>query len=80
MLVGSAQRIVDRFFHRHGYAGVDTFIMGKTHVKGAKRPRHEGYWLDHLYVRSAPRIYPPVAYPSPITCYGEDELAARRLR
>ena len=45
-------RQVDLFFHRHGYASVETFLN--------KASTSVNYWIDTLYARTGvPRVYPP---------------------
>ncbi len=50
----SELRALDRFFHRHGYANVETFAHGKTNGR-------DYYWLDNLYEYRGLRKYPAPA-------------------
>lgn len=52
-------REVDRFFHRHGYANVESFATARVSTAPI--------WTDNLYVRRL-AVYPKVAYPSKLSC------------
>jgi len=48
-------RELDRFFHRHGYANVETFATARSQTAPI--------WTDNLFVRRAsPAVYPPIVY------------------
>ena len=46
-------RAVDRFFHRHGYASIETFTHGK------RNQPESGHWLDNLFEYRGPARHPP---------------------
>eukprot|EP00316_Scyphosphaera_apsteinii_P021308 CAMPEP_0119303996 /NCGR_PEP_ID=MMETSP1333-20130426/5325_1 /TAXON_ID=418940 /ORGANISM="Scyphosphaera apsteinii, Strain RCC1455" /LENGTH=172 /DNA_ID=CAMNT_0007306793 /DNA_START=548 /DNA_END=1066 /DNA_ORIENTATION=+ len=60
-------RQLDRFFHRHGYANVETFVA-EISAKRKVLPSQSAAWLDSLYVFQKPPIYPPVLYPEALRC------------
>jgi hypothetical protein len=48
-----------RFFHRHGYAAVESFANGLTRRVGRQDGGAE--IIDHLFVYQGERRYPPLA-------------------